>query len=31
MKDVLRPKIELAAADEAKKLGYSQRDCSKEK
>src|SRR5207247_1347606 len=31
MKDVVRPKIETAAVDEAKKLGYSQRDCGKEK
>jgi branched-chain amino acid transport system substrate-binding protein len=31
MKDVVRPKIEAAAVEEAKKLGYSQRDCSKEK
>jgi branched-chain amino acid transport system substrate-binding protein len=31
MRDVVRPKIEAAAADEAKKLGYTMRDCSKEK
>jgi branched-chain amino acid transport system substrate-binding protein len=31
MKDVVRPKIEAAAVEEAKKLGYTQRDCSKEK
>jgi branched-chain amino acid transport system substrate-binding protein len=31
MKEVVRPKIEAAAVEEAKKLGYSQRDCSKEK
>jgi branched-chain amino acid transport system substrate-binding protein len=31
MKDVVRPKIEAAAVDEAKKLSYAQRDCSKEK
>jgi len=31
MKDVVRPKIEAAAVDEAKKLNYTQRDCSKEK
>jgi branched-chain amino acid transport system substrate-binding protein len=31
MKDVVRPKIEAAAVEEGKKLGYSQRDCSKEK
>jgi branched-chain amino acid transport system substrate-binding protein len=31
MKDVVRPKIEAAAVEEAKKLNYSQRDCSKEK
>jgi branched-chain amino acid transport system substrate-binding protein len=31
MRDVVRPKIEAAAIDEAKKLGYTQRDCSKEK
>jgi hypothetical protein len=26
-----RPKIEAAAVDEAKKLGYTMRDCAKEK
>lgn len=31
MRDVVRPKIETAAVDEGKKLGYTQRDCSKEK
>lgn len=31
MRDVVRPKIEAAAIDEAKKLNYTQRDCSKEK
>ena len=31
MKDVVRPKIEAAAVEEGKKLGYTQRDCSKEK
>jgi branched-chain amino acid transport system substrate-binding protein len=31
MRDVVRPKIETAAAEEGKKLGYAQRDCSKEK
>jgi branched-chain amino acid transport system substrate-binding protein len=31
MRDVVRPKIEAAAVDEAKKLGYTMRDCSKEK
>jgi len=31
MKEVVRPKIEAAAVEEAKKLGYTQRDCSKEK
>jgi branched-chain amino acid transport system substrate-binding protein len=31
MKDVVRPKIELAAAEEGKKLGYTMRDCAKEK
>jgi branched-chain amino acid transport system substrate-binding protein len=31
MRDVVRPKIETAAAEEGKKLGYTQRDCSKEK
>jgi len=31
MRDVVRPKIETAAVDEAKKLGYTMRDCAKEK
>ena len=31
MKDVVRPKIEAAAVEEGKKLGYTVRDCSKEK
>jgi branched-chain amino acid transport system substrate-binding protein len=31
MRDVVRPKIEAAAVEEAKKLGYTMRDCSKEK
>jgi branched-chain amino acid transport system substrate-binding protein len=31
MKEVVRPKIEAAAVEEGKKLGYTQRDCSKEK
>jgi branched-chain amino acid transport system substrate-binding protein len=31
MRDVVRPKIEAAAVEEAKKLNYTQRDCSKEK
>ncbi len=31
MRDVVRPKLEAAAVEEAKKLGYTQRDCSKEK
>jgi len=31
MKDVVRPKIEAAAVEEAKKLGYTMRDCAKEK
>ena len=31
MRDVVRPKVEAAAIEEAKKLGYTQRDCSKEK
>jgi hypothetical protein len=26
----VRPKLEEAAVEEAKKLGYSKRDCSKE-
>jgi len=31
MRDVVRPKLEAAAVDEAKKLGYTMRDCAKEK
>jgi branched-chain amino acid transport system substrate-binding protein len=31
IRDVVRPKLEAAAVVEAKKLGYTQRDCSKEK
>jgi branched-chain amino acid transport system substrate-binding protein len=31
MKDVVRPKIEAAAVEEGKKLGYTPRDCAKEK
>ena len=31
MRDVVRPKIEVAAAEEGKKLGYTMRDCAKEK
>jgi branched-chain amino acid transport system substrate-binding protein len=31
MRDVVRPKIEAAAVDEGKKLGYTMRDCAKEK
>jgi branched-chain amino acid transport system substrate-binding protein len=31
MRDVVRPKIEAAAVEEGKKLGYAMRDCSKEK
>ena len=30
MRDVVRPKLEAAAEEEGKKLGYSKRDCSKE-
>ena len=30
MRDVVRPKLEAAAVDEGKKLGYTMRDCSKE-
>jgi branched-chain amino acid transport system substrate-binding protein len=30
MRDVVRPKIEAAAIEEGKKLGYTLRDCSKE-
>ena len=31
MRDVVRPKLEAAAVEEAKKLGYVMRDCAKEK
>jgi branched-chain amino acid transport system substrate-binding protein len=31
MRDVVRPKIEAAAIEEGKKLGYTMRDCAKEK
>jgi branched-chain amino acid transport system substrate-binding protein len=31
MRDVVRPKLEAAAIEEGKKLGYTVRDCSKEK
>ena len=31
MRDIVRPKIEAAAVEEGKKLGYTMRDCSKEK
>ena len=31
MKEIVRPKIEAAAVEEGKKLGYTQRDCSKER
>jgi branched-chain amino acid transport system substrate-binding protein len=31
MREVVRPKIETAAVEEGKKLGYTERDCSKEK
>ena len=31
MREVVRPKIETAAVDEGGKLGYTKRDCSKEK
>ncbi len=31
MREVVRPKLEAAAIEEGKKLGYTQRDCSKEK
>src|SRR5438093_1275829 len=31
MRDVVRPKLEAAAIEEAKKLGYVMRDCAKEK
>jgi branched-chain amino acid transport system substrate-binding protein len=30
MREVVRPKLEEAAVEEAKKLGYQMRDCSKE-
>jgi branched-chain amino acid transport system substrate-binding protein len=30
MRDVVRPKLEAAAVEEAKKLGYAMRDCAKE-
>ena len=30
MRDVVRPKLEAAAVEEGKKLGYTARDCSKE-
>jgi branched-chain amino acid transport system substrate-binding protein len=31
MREVVRPKIEAAASEEGKKLGYTERDCAKEK
>jgi branched-chain amino acid transport system substrate-binding protein len=31
MRDVVRPRIEAAAVEEGKKLGYTMRDCAKEK
>jgi branched-chain amino acid transport system substrate-binding protein len=31
LREVVRPKIETAAVEEGKKLGYTMRDCSKEK
>jgi len=31
MREVVRPKIEAAAVEEGKKLGYTLRDCAKEK
>jgi branched-chain amino acid transport system substrate-binding protein len=31
MRDVVRPKIEAAAVEEGKKLGYTMRDCAREK
>jgi branched-chain amino acid transport system substrate-binding protein len=31
MREVVRPKIEAAAVEEAKKLNYTMRDCAKEK
>ena len=30
MREVVRPKLEAAAVEEGKKLGYTVRDCSKE-
>src|SRR5881296_1352387 len=30
MRDVVRPKVEAAAVEEGKKLGYTMRDCAKE-
>jgi branched-chain amino acid transport system substrate-binding protein len=30
MREVVRPKLEAAAVEEAKKLNYTIRDCSKE-
>jgi branched-chain amino acid transport system substrate-binding protein len=30
MRDLVRPRLEAAAAEEGKKLGYTMRDCSKE-
>jgi len=30
MREVVRPKLETAAVEEGKKLGYTMRDCSKE-
>jgi len=31
MREVVRPKLEAAAAEEGKKLGYTMRDCAREK
>jgi branched-chain amino acid transport system substrate-binding protein len=31
MRDIVRPKLEAAAVEEGKKLGYTMRDCAKEK
>ncbi|HWN92343.1 MAG TPA: ABC transporter permease, partial [Verrucomicrobiae bacterium] len=31
MKDIVRPKLEAAAVEEGKKLGYTVRDCAKER
>ncbi len=31
MREIVRPKLEAAAVEEGKKLGYTMRDCSKEK